>query len=95
LGDQLGGVMGFKSIIRAVEGVGEVALPIAAAFGVPEAATIEQAVNTLRGQGKHDDAAALAARAQDALDQRLAGIEARITVLEEAVKKVGGSSGVR
>lgn len=76
--------MGFKKVLKTVIKVGETALPIADAFGVPGAGTVTEAVKLIHGNTSqnNDDAVSLLAATVDALEKRLRTIEAELTRID-------------
>lgn len=76
--------MGFKSILKHIAKGGQQALPIAAAFGVPGASTVQIAVDTIIGDHArpNEDASKLLAATTDAMDERISQLEQ--TVISQA-----------
>jgi hypothetical protein len=81
--------MRWGKVLKKVVTVGKVSLPIAAAFGVPGASTVQMAVGMIHDDPKQDDkqAVKLVGAAVDDLDERLDKVEAFIEGLKAGKKE--------
>lgn len=77
--------MSFKKLLKTLVKVGETALPIADAFGVPGAHNVSEAVNIIHGNTDqpNDDAVKLLALVVDAQEKRLQVIESELDRLDK------------
>lgn len=80
--------MGLGKVFKKVVKVGQTALPIAAAFGVPGASSVQAAVSLIHKNDKQDDrqAVEMLGAVADDLDERLDKVEAFIEGLKAGKK---------